>query len=153
MTLAAILIAVHALAGAVWVGGMFFAYLALRPAVDELSPPVKLPLLVRVFRRFFPWVWLALLLLLVSGYGLILGVFDGFAAVGLHVHLMQGLGLLMMLLFLHLYFAPFRRLKAAVAGQDWSRAATDLAQVRTLIQINLVLGLIVIAVASSGRFW
>ena len=151
--MAAALLALHALAAAVWVGGMFFAYLALRPAAGVLEPPARLALFDRVFGYFFPWVWAAVAALLASGYGLIFGVYAGMGAVGLHVHIMQGVGFLMMLLFMHLYFAPYRRLRRAVAAENWPAAGRSLAQIRLIVAINLALGLVVIAVGSSGRYW
>jgi uncharacterized membrane protein len=96
----------HVWAAVVWVGGMFFALVALRPATAPLEPGPRLELWSRVLERFFAWVFAAIVLLLVSGYGLIFGVFGGFAGTGLHVHIMQGIGIVMIILFLHLYFAP-----------------------------------------------
>ena len=66
---------------------------------------------------------------------------------------MQGLGILMMLLFLHLYFAPWRRFRRAVARKDWVEGGRQLAQIRTIVTINLVLGMIVVAIGGSGRYW
>ena len=83
---------------------------------------------------------------------MVLSFYGGFAGVGLHVHLMLWAGLLMMLIFMHIFFAPFKRLKLAVAAEDWAAGAKKLAQVRLLIEINLVLGLCVVAVASGGRY-
>ena len=52
----------------VWVGGMFFAYMVLRPvAADVLQPPERLRLWNGVFSRFFNWVWLAIGGILVRG--------------------------------------------------------------------------------------
>jgi len=59
----------------------------------------------------------------------------------------------MTLIFLHLYFAPWRRFRAAVAHQDWAEGGRQLAQIRTIVTINLVLGLIVVAIGGSGRYW
>jgi uncharacterized membrane protein len=144
---------VHTLSAVVWVGGMFFAHQALRPAAAALEPAPRLLLWSRVLGRFFAWVIAAIVLLLASGYALIFLVFGGFAGVGIHVHLMQGIGILMMLLFFHLYFAPWRRFQTAVAGQDWAKAGRQLGQIRTIVTINLILGLIVVAIGSSGRYW
>jgi len=66
---------------------------------------------------------------------------------------MMGIGILMMLLFFHLYFAPWRRFRGAVAREDWTEGAGQLNQIRTIVTINLVLGLIVVAIGSSGRYW
>src|SRR6266481_4276071 len=143
----------HAFSAVVWVGGMFFAHQMLRPAAALLEPGPRLLLWSRVLGRFFAWVIAAIVLLLASGYVLVFGVLGGLSRVGLHVHLMQGIGILMMLLFFHLYFAPWRRFQAAVARQDWAEGGRQLGQIRTIVTVNLVLGLIVIAIGSSGRYW
>lgn len=147
------LIALHLLAAVVWVGGMFFAYVALRPvAASLLEPPQRLPLWTQTFQRFFPWVWLAVLALPVTGYLMIFSVFGGMGNIGLHVHLMQGLGWLMILLYLHMYFAPFRRMQRAVAAGDWPTGGAKLAQIRRIVGINLILGLVVTLIGSAGRY-
>jgi uncharacterized membrane protein len=151
--LATVALIVHILAAVVWVGGMFFAHQVLRPAAAALEPGLRLVLWLRVLGQFLAWVIVAVVLLLVSGYALVFGVYGGFGAIGLYIQLMQGLGIVMMLLFLHLYFAPWRRFRAAVAQQDWAEGGRQLGQVRTLVTINLVLGLIVVAIGGSGRYW
>jgi uncharacterized membrane protein len=150
---ASVLLMLHALSAVVWVGGMFFAHQVLRPAAASLEPGPRLTLWSQVLGRFFAWVFAAITLLLLTGYSLVFGVYAGFGGVGLHVHLMQGIGILMMLLFLHLYFAPWRRFRAAVTLQDWAEGGRQLGQIRTIVTINLVLGVIVIAIGSGGRYW
>lgn len=145
-------IALHLLSAVVWVGGMFFAYLVLRPASGDLPPPERLRLWAQVLQRFLRWVWAAVIILLASGYWMIFSAFGGFAGSGLHIHIMHGLGLVMMLLFLHLFFAPYRRLQRAVAAADWPGAGTQLNQIRRIVAINLGLGLIVVIVASGGPY-
>jgi uncharacterized membrane protein len=103
----------------------------------------------RVFAGLFPWVFAAIALLLISGLTLFLG---GYVA-GLQVHAMMGLGILMMLIFLHLYFAPWRRFQAALDRADNAAAAAQLNQIRILVTINLVLGLLTAAIGGSGRYW
>jgi uncharacterized membrane protein len=151
--LATVALIIHLLAAVVWVGGMFFAHQVLRPAVAMLEPGPRLVLWSRVLGRFFAWVIAAIILLLLSGYVLVLGVLGGFRAIGLYINLMQGLGILMVLLFLHLYFAPWRRFRMAVARQDWAEGGRQLGQIRTIVTINLVLGLVVAAIGGSGRYW
>ena len=143
----------HAVSAVVWVGGMFFAHQVLRPAAATLEPGPRLALWSRVLGRFFAWVFAAVILLLLSGYTMVFAVFGGFAKIGFHIHLMQGIGILMVLLFLHLYFAPWRRFRAAVARQDWAEGGRQLGQIRTIVTVNLVLGIIVVAIGSSGRYW
>ena len=66
---------------------------------------------------------------------------------------MQAIGIIMMLLFFHLYFAPWRRFRAALVHQDPAAAAAQLGQIRTIVAVNLLLGLLTVAVGSSGRYW
>ena len=143
----------HALSAVIWVGGMFFAYVVLRPSLGDHAPEQRLVLWNRVLQRFFPWVWLAVVLLPATGYAAIFVDFGGFAGAGLHVHIMHGIGLVMIALFLYLFARPFQRLKNAVAAEDWPRAGKDLAVIRRIVGTNLLLGLINIAIGTSGRFW
>ena len=146
-------ITLHLLAVVIWVGGMFFAYMALRPvAATVLEPPLRLTLWSQTFARFFPWVWGAVILLPLTGYWMILNVFGGFSGLALYIHIMQGLGILMTLIFLHVYFAPYPRLKRAVAAGDFPTAGKQLATIRTLIGTNLIIGLALIVIASGGRY-
>jgi uncharacterized membrane protein len=132
---------VHVLATVVWVGGMFFAHQCLRPVVlAQLEGPQRLRLWSGVFGRFFPWVWLSVLLLLASGHGLI-HAFGGFRAVPMHVHLMTGIGYLMAAIFAFIYFVPYARLRRAVAAEDWKAGAAAQDLIRRLVGTNLVLGL------------
>jgi uncharacterized membrane protein len=151
--IATVALILHALSAVVWVGGMFFALVMLRPAAQQLQPAPRLELWSRVLGRFFAWVIAAIVLLLASGYGMVFGVYAGFHGIGLHVHIMQGLGIIMMLLFFHLYFAPWRRFRAALARQDHAAAGRQLGQIRVIVTINLLLGLVTVAVGSSGRYW
>jgi uncharacterized membrane protein len=153
VAIATIALILHTLSAVVWVGGMFFALLALRPASALLQPPARLELWSGVLDRFFAWVIAAIVPLLLTGYGMVFGVFAGFRGVGLHVHIMQGIGIVMMLAFFHVYFAPWRRFKAALARQDHAEAPRQLNQIRWIVMLNLVLGLLTVAVGSSGRYW
>lgn len=148
-----IAITLHLLAVVIWVGGMFFAYMALRPvAAALLEPPLRLPLWTQTFARFFPWVWAAVILLPVTGYWMILNVFGGFSTLALYIHIMQGVGIVMILIFLHVYFAPYKRMRKAVIANDFAAAGKQLATIRKLIGLNLFLGLALIVVTSSGRY-
>jgi len=140
----------HLLGVIVWVGGMFFAHMALRPsAAALLPPPQRLPLLHGVFTRFFPWVWLSILSILSSGsYGMLL--LGGFKA-GWHIHAMLAIGVAMMTIFSYIYFVPFPRLKQGVLKQDWPVAGVAMARIRLLVGVNLILGLTATVIALLGR--
>ena len=139
-----ILLFLH-LAGAIfWVGGMAFMVLSLRPAAHvQLQPPVRLPLMVEVLRRFFVVVAISIAVLLATGVALMPQVPGGRAPVGWHV--MAGLGILMMLIFGHIFFGPWRRMRAAVAAQDWPEGGKRMNQIALLVKVNLGLGWLAIA--------
>jgi uncharacterized membrane protein len=148
-----ILVSLHILAAVVWVGGMFFAYHVLRPSVGPLPLAERLALWHRTFRRFFPWVWASIMVLLISGYGMLFGYFGGFAGAAVHIHLMQVTGIMMMMLFLHLFFAPWRRFGQALERKEIALAAESLDRIRRIVGINLLLGLLTVIVGASGRVW
>lgn len=147
------LLAAHILAAVFWVGGMAFAYMVLRPAAGALEAPARLTLWRDVFARFLPWVGVSIVALLVSGYAMMFVTYGGFSGVPLFIHIMQGTGILMMLIYGHLYFVPWRRLQKFVQAADWPNAGKQLAMIRKLVAINLVLGIITVLVGSTGRFW
>ena len=153
MTFSVVLIALHILAAVIWVGGMFFAHVALRPSIGSLEPPSRLALMNAVLGRFFTWVWAAIIILPVSGYIQVF-VSDGdLSAAAAHVHVMQAIGWVMIVLFFGLYAIPYQRFQAAVAAEDWPVAAEHLAPIRRIVGINLLLGLVTVVVGSTGRFW
>jgi uncharacterized membrane protein len=147
------LLALHLLAAIFWVGGMAFAYWVLRPATGPLEPPVRLLLWRRVFATFLPWVGVAIVVLLGSGYAMLARYFGGFAGAPTYINVMQGLGILMVLLYLHLFFAPWKRFRTAVDSGALPDAAKALNQIRQIVAINLALGIIVIIVGGTGRYW
>ena len=149
----ALLLAIHIVSVVFWVGGMAFAYAILRPSAGPLEAPVRLALWARVFARFLPWVGVSALALLITGFAMIFLMFGGMADVPLYVNLMLGVGIVMMLIYLHLVFAPWKRLRRAVDAATWPEAAKALHQIRVLVGINTVLGTIVIVLGGSGRYW
>ena len=146
-------VAFHVVAAVIWVGGMFFALIVLRPSTGPLDPPVRLALWQRVFSRFFPWVWAAVVVLLVSGFAMVIWGFGGFSRIGTYVHIMMGVGILMMLIYGHLYFVPWQRFRRAVGAAEWPTAETHIDQIRLLVTINLILGLITVVVGAAGRYY
>lgn len=147
-----LLIALHALAAVIWVGGMFFAYIALRPAANALSLAERLPLWSGALGRFFLWVWISIAVLLISGYWMLFSYYGGFAGAAAYIHIMHGLGWIMVLMFGHVFFAPWRRLRAALAAGTLDEAARYLNQIRLFVGLNLILGLVVVVVAAGGQY-
>lgn len=145
---------VHLLGVIVWVGGMFFAHMALRPSAAELlQPPLRLPLLAATLGRFFTWVSVSILLILVSGVAIMVLFAGNGGRIGAHIHAMSALGVLMMAIFGHIRFAAYRRLRAAVAAQDWPAGGAAMNQIRQLVLLNLVLGFITTVIVFVGRGW
>ena len=139
----------HLLSVAVWVGGMVFAHFCLRPALEDLSPQLRLPLVESVYSRFFNWVGIAVIVILLSG-GFLLMQFGGGHATW-QLHAMAGLGVIMMLIFGHIRFAVFPRIRRAVQAQKWPDGARAVGTVRRLVIVNLVLGVVTIGVAVMSR--
>ena len=107
MSLWSWLLALHILCAVLWVGGMFFAYIVLRPSLVVLEPPQRLLLHTQIFRRFFLVVWHVMPLLLLSGFAILFGFYGGMAGVAWNVHAMMGLGVLMAIIFMAIVFGPY----------------------------------------------
>ena len=144
-----VLVLFHLLAVIVWIGGMFFAHVCLRPVVAaQLPPPQRLPLLAAVLGRFVVAAGIAIAAILGSGL-LRFGAVGG-AAVPWNWHAMAGIGGAMMLLYLLIVLRYYPRLKAAVAAQAWPAGGAAMDAIRKLVLINLVLGVVTIAIAVAG---
>ena len=143
----------HALSAIVWVGGMFFAYMILRPALSTLDGPERLKIWAGVFPTFFGWVWLAVITLLLTGYWQIFWDFGGIIGLMFYIKLMMGIGILMVFVFFYMFAGPYEKFKVAVKAEDWPTAARHLNSIRQIVLINLILGLITSAIGASGRLW
>ncbi len=134
--------AIHLLGAVIWVGGMFFALLVLRPSLAVLEPPQRLALHGQVFKRFFLIVWHAMPLVLLSGYFMLFGMYGGFADADPFIHVMHLVGLIMAAVFIWIFVGPWKRFRTDPASRP--EAANT---IRKLILVNLVLGLLTIAIA------
>ena len=132
----------HVLGAAVWVGGMFFAMLIMRPALAALDAPRRVDVYRAAFHRFFRVIWVVMPGMLVTGYVMLFGEFGGFADASWNVHLMHMLGLAMAALFVAIWFGPYQQFRK---GQG--RA---IEVIRPMIIANLVLGLVTIVIAAAG---
>ncbi|ATE76110.1 MULTISPECIES: CopD family protein [Pseudomonas] len=150
MTPFGIVYTLHVLAALVWVGGMFFAWMVLRPAaLKALEGPARLKLWVEVFQGFFRWVWVAVVLLPISGVGMIHLQFTGFEAAPRYVQVMMGLYVVMTALFIRIQALLLPELRTAVAAEDWPTGAATLGKIRRLVGINLMVGLVLVAIAAA----
>jgi uncharacterized membrane protein len=145
--------ALHAIAATAWVGGIFFAYMALRPAVvTALDAPLRPRLWLAVYGRFFPWVWVAIGTLLLTGYADLFIRFGGFGNDALYLKAMHGIGLLMIALFAYLYFGLYRALGRALAADNLPAAGATMMRMRPVMAINLGLGMLQVAIGVAGPY-
>ena len=150
-TLIPYLAALHGIAATLWIGGMFFAYVAMRPAaVAELEPPLRLKLFQGAFRRFFMWVWLFIAVLLITGYSGLFARFGGFSAS--YLSYMHHTGLLMCAIFVFLFFALYLPFSKAVNAGDLPKAAGLIGKIRWTVLVNLLLGVVITFVGIAGPY-
>jgi uncharacterized membrane protein len=133
----------HLLFAVLWVGGLFFAFVILRPSLTAIDPPQRMLLQTRVHKRFFLLIWHAMPLVLISGF-VMLWLLGGMALVPWPIHAMLGLGLLMAAVFLAIVFGPYRKFRRTT---DRVRMTSSMTTMRTLIGVNLLLGLITVIIA------
>ena len=142
-------LALHQLASVVWIGGMFFAHFALRPTLKmTLEPPARIQVALGVFRRFFPWVWVCVTLLWVTGGWVSIAALDG--NLGAHVITMIGTAAIMTLVFAYLYLVPYGRMRLYVEQEIWREASVEFARIRKLMAFNLGLGILTVVAAVFG---
>jgi len=114
--------------------------------VVQLQPPQRLPLWSETLTIFFRWVWLSIVVLWLTGLILVTQLGSQLPA---YVHIMIALALVMTALFIFVFFMPFRLLKKRCLEHIWSEAAKSLNQIRITVAINLVLGGVILIVASG----
>ena len=143
-----VLVLIHLVAVIVWIGGMFFAHVCLRPvAAAQLQPPQRLPFLAAVLGRFFTVIGWALLLLWGSGLARFSQVG---AAIPWNWHAMASIATAMTIIFGLIVLRFHSRMQLAVAEQNWPAAGAAMNAIRKLVLANLVLGFVTVAVAILG---
>ena len=135
---------------------------AVRPALlAQLQGAQRLGLMVAVLKRFYAGVSVSVLLILATGlhlYGAGTSaavqarkaiVAAGGSASGtllpLGWHVMLGLGVAMMLIYGHIYFAGFRKLQRAHDAGDLPGAAHAAEGMHKMVVLNFALGVIAVA--------
>lgn len=122
----------HIFFAMVWIGGMAYSLLFLKPSLKEiLQEEQKQRFLNSVFSRFFLGVWLSIIVLFITGMGLWHGYRKDFSE-NLLFHLKLFLFALMTMVFIYIYFFLFRRGK--------------ISQVPNLVAVNLFLGILVLMI-------
>ncbi|MBO9356205.1 hypothetical protein GG851_19630 [Bordetella petrii] len=146
----------HLLAIILWVGGMIFAYCFLRPAAATLAPPQRLPLMREVLGRFLNAVLWSVAVALASGAWMIGRSARQAAESGGSFHMplawtaMATLGVVMAAIFGHIRFALYPRLAGAVQAGQWPAAGAAMGSIKTWVAVNLLLGVLAVAVVVLG---
>jgi uncharacterized membrane protein len=136
----------HLMAGIVWMGGMTLMLFALRPAaMASMEAQPRAVLMGQVWQRFYVWVLVSVVVLFGTGTHLYTSTFraarlaTGSGSVPLGWNVMLVLGITMMLVFGHIFFAGFKKYKRAIAAGQWPLAAKagDLIHKMTLLDFAL----------------
>jgi uncharacterized membrane protein len=119
----------HILFASVWIGGMVYSLFFLGPSLKSIQEEKRRELLRSVLGKFFPAVWLSILVLFITGMGLWHGYRKDFSTNPLF-HTKLFLFTLMTLIFAYIYIFLFRR--------------GHLKGIPNLIGVNLLLGVLVL---------
>jgi uncharacterized membrane protein len=147
---------IHLLSIIVWIGGMVFAHFFLRPAVAKLEAPERVRLMHDVLGRFFNAVLIAAGLVLATGTWMIGRMARQMVQAGVKFNMpiewmvMALLGVVMVAIFGHIRFALYKRLTNAVTAAAWPAGGAALASIRLWVSINLVIGVVIVAVTLFG---
>lgn len=122
----------HILFAIVWIGGMVYSLFFLKPSLKVIPQEEgRQKLLSSVFSRFFPAVWLSILVLFITGMGLWHGYRKDFSENPLF-HTKLFIFGLMTLIFAYIHLFLFRKGK--------------LSNIPNLIWVNLILGVFVLLI-------
>jgi uncharacterized membrane protein len=127
------LLFLHLFFATLWVGGMAYTLLFLRPSLKSLPEGPKQSLVQNLYGRFFLGVWLSILALFITGFGLWHGYRKDFSSNFLF-HLKLLLFALMVLNFAYIYFFHYRKGK--------------LSAIPSLIAINFVFAILIYLIIS-----
>jgi uncharacterized membrane protein len=133
-----LVLAVHVISIALWVGGIFYAIAILRPSLGLLDLTQRNSIMLQTMARFFKGLTHAIPTALISGWLLIMHE-GGFANAPWAINAMQAFGIIMTGLFIRLYFGPFQKVRRAIRPQ-----ATAFDSIRTQMLVIMVLGFLAI---------
>ncbi|WP_024851798.1 CopD family protein [Hydrogenovibrio kuenenii] len=146
---------VHLLAAIFWVGGIFLVYMVFRPvAMTQLEPPQRLTMFLGIFSKFFPWVWVFIVALVISGYTDWIFRLGGFESPPLYLLAMEIIGWIMIVLFAWLYFGFCKRFKKHIEDENFAEAGKVLnSKMRPIIITNLILGMLEALIGVSAHYF
>ena len=141
-----ILLALHVLGAAIWLGGLLFVAWILPLSLGREDNETCHACWVTILRRFFPWVWGCIILVLGSGF-IMISLLGGFASADAAVYFMMAMGVVMTALFKFTYVAPFKHLVRGVDENKPEVAGYALGTIRRLAMTNLLLGVAALVAA------
>ena len=142
----------HVVATIVLFGGLFFGLAVFRPIARDLDVETALSLWQQMLSRFFAWGWVSLLLILVTGIGMVFLKFGGFSGVPMIHRGNMVIGIPAIVLFGYLFVGPWQRYRRTMSRRDWNAAQREIRRVRVVMSIILVLGLVASVVSAVGRY-
>ena len=134
------------LGAAIWIGGLFFIAWVLPLSMGREDNETCHACWVTVLRRFFPWVWGCIILVLGSGF-IMISLLGGFTLVGAPVYFMLAMGVIMTALFKFTFVAPFKHLVRGVDEGKPEVASYALGTIRKLMMTKLILGVAALVAA------
>jgi uncharacterized membrane protein len=127
-----------------WIGGMVFIRVCL------VSPALTTAQWAEALERFFPLSWVSIVLVVISG-GFVL-IWTGYEHMPQAWLLMTFLGTAMIAVYASLWFAPWTKLRAALARGDLAQAQAQTAaqRISKRLDITLVLAALTATAATLG---
>jgi len=142
---------VHMLAAVVWIGGMVFNLLVVRPSMGVVDLPQRLKLADNILRRFIPVVWISVGLLVLTGLLMTLKRVASF-----EILLKTGYGNILILkltvvavmisIVASIRYSLLPRFESLIDSQS-NDLNKVLGQMVTLVKVNLVLGVLILLLA------
>lgn len=140
-----LVLALHILCIVVWIGGAVYATTILRPSLSLLDNTQRNSVHLQTLGRFFKMLTHVIPTALITGWLLILHE-GGFAHVPWTTNAMQGLGVIMALLFVRILTGPYQKARRAIRPQP---ATFD--SIRSQILIIVAMGVLAVLVAAMGH--
>ena len=138
-----LVLALHLLGMAVWVGGLITVLFVLRRSVGLLEQTQRNSVQLQSLKRFFRLIWHVMPIVLLTGWAMEIFRLGGFANADWHINAMQGLGVVMALVFAYVYFGPFRKAQRAIRPKP-----AMFESIHSLVGTMLVIGVAIVVVAS-----
>ncbi|NVN05931.1 hypothetical protein HW509_10035 [Asaia spathodeae] len=139
-----VILALHLLCMAYWIGGGLYAAIVSRSTVALLEPAQRQNVQIQLIARYFRALLHIVPTALVTGWLLVLHM-GGFGAMSPPINIMQGLALIMALIFLSAYFGPFQSLRRAIRPQP-----ALFAKVRLRVILMVAVGVLTVFCAAMG---